>query len=133
VGNGTPHILREGLPQGLSLSPLLCTLVVEQFKPPLGTFMYVDDGMFIGNKEGFKAFFEFMNKCLYAGAVIAPEKSGVVKEETKFLGCIINFLERTIKFPTGRITSWDNDLSQLIRDVKVHTSQLYMPESKEVK
>lgn len=50
------HILREGLPQGLSLSPLLCTLAVEQFKPPKGTFMYVDDGLFIGDKQGFDEF-----------------------------------------------------------------------------
>jgi hypothetical protein len=105
IGNGPAHILREGLPQGLSLSPLLCTLAVEQFKPPVGTFMYVDDGVFIGNKEGFQAFFEFMNKCLYAGAVIAPEKSGVVKERFKFLGVEIDLINRTMTFPTGKITS----------------------------
>jgi hypothetical protein len=94
--------------------------------------MYVDDGMFIGNKEGFKAFFEFMNKCLYAGAVIAPEKSGVVKGPVKFLGCEIDFVERTIRFPTGKQTSWDDNLSNLHRDIKLHTSQLYMPNSDNV-
>lgn len=54
---GVKHIIRRGLPQGLSLSPLLCTLAVEQFSPPKGTFMYADDGVFIGNEEELKEFF----------------------------------------------------------------------------
>jgi len=54
---GVKHIIRRGLPQGLSLSPLLCTLAVEQFNPPKGTFMYADDGVFIGDEERLKEFF----------------------------------------------------------------------------
>lgn len=54
---GVKHIIRRGLPQGLSLSPLLSTLAIEQFTPPKGLFMYADDGVFIGDKEGLKEFF----------------------------------------------------------------------------
>jgi len=57
VVKGEKHIIRRGLPQGLSLSPLLCTLAVEQFCPPKGTFMYADDGVFIGDEERLKEFF----------------------------------------------------------------------------
>lgn len=102
---GVEHILRQGLPQGLSLSPLLCTLAVEQFKPPKGTFLYVDDGVFIGDKEGLKEFFMFIQEIMYAGAVIAPDKSGYVKERFKFLGVVIDVKKRLLTFSNGRVTS----------------------------
>jgi len=51
-----PHIIRRGLPQGLSLSPLLATMVLELFKPPKGLFLYADDGLFIGTSEALKKF-----------------------------------------------------------------------------
>jgi len=54
---GVNHIIRRGLPQGLSLSPLLSTLAIEQFTHPKGLFMYADDGVFIGDNEGLKEFF----------------------------------------------------------------------------
>jgi hypothetical protein len=55
-GNIVPHIIRKGLPQGLSLSPLLATMVLELFKAPKGLFMYADDGIFIGLKEELQRF-----------------------------------------------------------------------------
>jgi hypothetical protein len=45
------RIERKGLPQGLSISPLLATLVLELFKAPKGLFMYADDGLFLGTLE----------------------------------------------------------------------------------
>lgn len=41
-------IMREGLPQGLGISPLLATLAIEMFEPPKGLIMYADDGIFVG-------------------------------------------------------------------------------------
>jgi hypothetical protein len=55
-GKLLPRIVRKGLPQGLSLSPLLATLVLELFKPPKGLFMYADDGLFIGCYEEIQKF-----------------------------------------------------------------------------
>jgi len=69
-------LLRKGLPQGLSLSPLLCTLAVEQFMPPKGTFMYADDGAFIGPEEQFRGFKLFMKEAELAGAIMEESKSG---------------------------------------------------------
>jgi len=55
-GKIIPHIIRRGLPQGLSLSPLLSTMVLELFKPPKGLFLYADDGLFIGTLEAMRKF-----------------------------------------------------------------------------
>jgi len=44
-------IVRSGLPQGLSISPILATLMIEIIKPPKGLVMYADDGLFITNEE----------------------------------------------------------------------------------
>jgi hypothetical protein len=50
-------IRREGLPQGLSISPLLSTLAIELLKPPTGLIMYADDGVHLsktGDHSEFK-------------------------------------------------------------------------------
>lgn len=44
-------IEREGMPQGLNLSPLLSTLVLEILKAPKGLIMYADDGLFLAETE----------------------------------------------------------------------------------
>jgi hypothetical protein len=44
-------IVREGMPQGLSISPLLSTLVIELLKAPKGLVMYADDGLHL-SKDG---------------------------------------------------------------------------------
>jgi hypothetical protein len=44
-------IVREGLPQGLSISPLLATLALESTKTPRNLLMYADDGLIFGNSD----------------------------------------------------------------------------------
>jgi len=44
-----PYIIREGLPQGLSISPVLATLAMEIFKNPEELTLYADDGVYVGN------------------------------------------------------------------------------------
>jgi len=46
-----PLLIRSGMPQGLSISPILATLVIELVKPPEGLIMYADDGVFISEKK----------------------------------------------------------------------------------
>lgn len=46
-----PMFMRRGLPQGLSISPLLATLALEETQMPKGLFMYVDDGIYIGKED----------------------------------------------------------------------------------
>jgi hypothetical protein len=52
VKSGTiPVINRCGMPQGLSISPILCTLLLDVCKPPNDLFMMADDGIFLGKFE----------------------------------------------------------------------------------
>jgi len=123
-------IIRKGLPQGLSISPLLCTLAVEQFKPPKGTFMYVDDGVFIGDEEGFSEFFMFIQEIMYAGAFLAPEKSGYVEDSFQFLGCEINLKRSYIKLMDGykvKIKT-ETPVEAIQAEVVKHNSQIYLPQ-----
>jgi hypothetical protein len=47
-----PVIMRNGVPQGLPISPLLATLALEVTKTPPGLVMYADDGLIFGeNRE----------------------------------------------------------------------------------
>jgi len=127
--NAKRVIIRKGLPQGLSLSPLLCTIAVEQFKPPKGTFMYVDDGVFIGDEEGFMEFGMFLQEIMYAGAIYHPEKSGYVEDEFKFLGVKINLQKSYIVMQDGFKLGIKKttDLAKLRDLVVKHNSQVYLP------
>lgn len=42
-------LVRKGLPQGLSVSPLLATLALEKVNIPDSVVMYADDGVYIGD------------------------------------------------------------------------------------
>lgn len=46
------------MPQGLSISPVLATLVLEWLNPPQGLVMYADDGLIIRKDEDFSEFEE---------------------------------------------------------------------------
>jgi len=46
-----PMMRRTGLPQGLSMSPILATLAIELLYPPKGLVMYADDGLVISEKK----------------------------------------------------------------------------------
>lgn len=43
-----PIVERGGMPQGLSISPVLCTLLLEAMKAPKNLHMYADDGIYLG-------------------------------------------------------------------------------------
>jgi hypothetical protein len=53
-GEKLPLIYREGLPQGLGISPVLSTLAMEIFSFPEELIMYADDGVFLGDIRKFK-------------------------------------------------------------------------------
>jgi len=42
-----PKVFRKGLPQGLSISPILATAVLDSFPHIEGLVMYADDGLII--------------------------------------------------------------------------------------
>jgi len=50
--NNKPVLIRHGVPQGLSISPLLATLVLEKSHAPQHNLvMYADDGLIFGMNE----------------------------------------------------------------------------------
>jgi len=46
-----PVLVREGVPQGLSISPLLATMALEVTKVPDNLVMYADDGLIFGGNQ----------------------------------------------------------------------------------
>lgn len=55
--------------------------------------MYADDGIMVAGEGKFK---EFVQKAARIGAEIAPEKTGVVDKEFKFLGLTFNLEKETV-------------------------------------
>jgi len=92
-------IVREGMPQGLSISPLLSTLVIEQLKAPEGLVMYADDGLHLSKEGDHSSFLRWVEQIGYLGITLAPDKSGIVKEgRFKFLGVIWDLHKQTVTY-----------------------------------
>jgi hypothetical protein len=93
-----PLVMRTGLPQGLSISPLLSTLAMEYIELPNKLIMYADDGIYFGEDE--EDFFWFMDSLQGFGVPLEESKTKVIdkKQEFKFLGTYINFEEETIRW-----------------------------------
>lgn len=109
-----PYILREGLPQGLSISPVLATLTMEMFKNPKELVLYADDGVYIG--DDWTKFLKWKQDMSLIGAELAENKSRVVKRRFKFLGCQIDMEKEVIEYKNKIISWWDPEMeSKLIR------------------
>lgn len=82
-------VYRKGLPQGLSMSPILATLAIDLTSPPEGLTMYADDGLIINDLPKNTAIQKvnwWQAEVAQLGVRIAPEKSRWVQNEFKFLG-----------------------------------------------
>jgi len=123
-GAKLPLIYREGLPQGLSISPLLSTLAMETFKFPKELIMYADDGVFTGPLDKFKT---WLGNVSLVGVELAEEKSRIVEEEFKFLGCIINLKKENITYENDSRLWTAIDLEPWLRKV----AQQYAPKEKQ--
>lgn len=115
-GQWRAGLVRKGLPQGLSVSPLLATLAMEKVNIPDDVVMYADDGVFIGDNwdEDFVRWIEHIEDM---GVQMAFEKSGFVTEELKFLGTIINLKNETISYKESTISWHDPKLTEWTRKV----------------
>jgi ribosomal protein L16 Arg81 hydroxylase len=49
--NQKPKLVRKGLPQGLSISPILATMILDSLPPMEGLVMYADDGVILSDCE----------------------------------------------------------------------------------
>jgi len=111
-----PLIVRSGLPQGLSISPILATLMMEIIKPPAGLVMYADDGLFVreSKTEEIRIWFRQIKTF---GVTQEPSKSGEVTTNFKFLGVEFNLPDEMVKYGESTF-SWKN------RDPKNLTTQI---------
>lgn len=90
-------LIRYGLPQGLSLSPLLATLSLEYLGRPTNVIMYADDGIYFHDGDT-RPFIHWMNRLKVGGITLALEKSGDLQEEFTFCGFTVNQKLRTVTF-----------------------------------
>jgi len=98
-----PFIIRSGLPQGLSFSPILATLVLELIPAPKGLIMCADDGVVITKSENMDEFSTWIKTLKTLGVHLEPEKSGIVDNVFKFLGVEFDMKAQTAKFRESTI------------------------------
>jgi len=73
---GDIKLIRTGLPQGLSVSPLLATLVLELSKVPKALIMYADDGVIPMRSRNEKELRDWLMTMGEMGIKTAEEKTG---------------------------------------------------------
>jgi len=98
-------LVRTGVPQGLSLSPILSTWALEYYGRPNNLIMYADDGIYFF-KHNISAFMRWIEKMGEAGIQIAPEKSGMLKPRFKFCGAEIDSEGRYVEYEGVKVY-WD--------------------------
>lgn len=110
-----PLILRSGLPQGLSMSPLLSTLAMEFAPSHPGLVMYADDGMFISDDP--EEFYFYMESLGGYGVSIEDSKTKLVDKSkpVKFLGFLINFEEEYVEYEGHRCAFNDVGLLEFLK------------------
>lgn len=101
-----PKIVRTGLPQGLSVSPILATAVLACLPRLKGLVMYADDGLILRktreNDHEIEAWFKELR---VLGVEIDPAKSGEVKHNFKFLGVDFDLEKEEVKYKES-VYSW---------------------------
>lgn len=98
-------IVRTGLPQGLSMSPLLATMAIESTDPPRTLVMYADDGIIFGEYLAMRHWFYGLAR---QGINIEPSKTRKIEDEFKFLGTKWNLKENWVEWEDQRLT-WDEN------------------------
>lgn len=116
---------RTGLPQGLSLSPVLCTWALEHYCRPKNLVMYADDGIYF-YRNNITAFTDWMEKMGKAGVQLAPEKSGGLPDIFKFAGFTFDCNEKTVSSKDETI-SWRDP--SLIEWLKKANNEVYQKDN----
>jgi hypothetical protein len=121
---------KQGMPQGLSLSPILATLVLESKITPDNLVMYADDGLYFFKDGEKNQFNKWIDSLYWFGIKIEPEKSGtVIGPKLKFLGVEFNLSEQTLSYDGSRI-SWADNTDEVIQTWLKQVAQWYGKEKK---
>lgn len=76
------------MPQGLSISPILCTTILSYLGPPRKLKMFADDGLYLGLCED-REFKDWRDRVEAIGIPFVPEKSRQVLDgKFTFVGVI---------------------------------------------
>lgn len=100
-----PKLVRKGLPQGLSISPILATMVMDSLPPLDGLVMYADDGIIMSDKKDTKKMEKWIEDMKIFGLNLEMSKSGWVEEEFKFVGVTFNIKDEWVKYNDSQY-SW---------------------------
>jgi len=115
-GKWITTIIRRGMPQGLSVSPLLATLALEKTNIPDDVTMYADDGLYIGDHWD-DEFIPWVSRLEDMGVQIEFTKSGFCKKQFNFLGVEINVETHTLKYNESTISWNDPQLETWLKSV----------------
>jgi len=102
-----PKMVRKGLPQGLSISPILATMVLDSLPPMEGLVMYADDGVILSDKDDEKKILKWFEDLKIFGLNIEPVKSGKILDKFKFVGVTFDLKEESVTYNES-IYSWKN-------------------------
>jgi len=100
-----PKLVRKGLPQGLSISPLLATMVLDSLPAVEGLVMYADDGVILSETEDDTKINKWFESLEIFGIKLEPTKSGRTKGSFKFCGVTFDIGEETVSWE-GHNFSW---------------------------
>jgi len=116
---------KSGLPQGLSLSSILATLVLESKITPENLVMYADDGLYFYREGEKNKFSKWIDSLYWYGIRIEPEKSGtVVNKEFKFLGVKFDMYEKKLSYE-GHTIDYDISTNEAIQTWLKMVAQWY--------
>jgi len=96
--NQKPKLVRKGLPQGLSISPILATMILDSLPPMEGLVMYADDGVILSDKENGKKMEKWFEDLKIFGLNLEPAKSGLVTDKFKFVGVTFDLKEESVEY-----------------------------------
>lgn len=107
------HLIeRKGLPQGLSISPILATALLNYLPKLEGLVMYADDGLIIRKRgssdEDIKQWFNWAWKL---GIYREESKSGPVKNQFKFLGINFDLEKEEVSYKESKWTWKGRDIN----------------------
>jgi len=106
-----PKLVRRGLPQGLSISPILATMVVDSLPAIDGLVMYADDGLILSEHKEDKKIEQWFENLKIFGLNLEPLKSGYTEKRFTFVGVTFDLEECTVEYNESKYSWKDKDVT----------------------